>query len=110
MDGRLRQIIEGMTKELEVWIESEDETTAKIAAMKDQMKELGAALKGDALKSALKSLEDAERQAKRVKQRQAAEAIVELCHPLGVRLMAQEPPKRPAPKPKKSARLAAPTS
>ena len=107
MDTRLQQIIEAMTTDLAAWIESEDETTKKIAAMKAQMQELGGTLKGDALKAAMRGLEDAEREARRAKQREAADAIASLCHPLGVRLTAQEPPKRRRATPKGGARKAA---
>ncbi|MEL6795189.1 MAG: hypothetical protein AAFR76_03950 [Planctomycetota bacterium] len=99
MDGRLRQILEPMAGELKAWIESEDDTTRKIAAMKQQMQELGDAVKGDALKAGLRGLDEAESEALRAKKRQAAEAIAELCRPLGVRLEARDAPKKSGRKP-----------
>lgn len=99
MDNDLRTIVENMTTELQPWLNRPSATTKKIALMREQMSELDGALKTDGLKTALKALDEAESEAKRARMKQAAEAISELCRPLGIRLEAKDPPKRPGRKP-----------
>ena len=94
MDNDLRTIVEKMTNELQPWLDQPSETTEKIARMREQMGELDGALRADGLKTAMKALDDAEAEALRARKREAAEAIAELCRPLGVRLEARDAPKR----------------
>ncbi len=99
MDNDLRTIVEKMTKELQPWLDRPSETTEKIARMRQQMGELDGALKADGLRTAMKALDEAESEAKRARMKEAAEAITELCRPLGVRLDARDAPKRSGRKP-----------
>ena len=99
MDNDLRTIVEKMTNELRPWLDRPSETTEKIARMREQMGELDGTLKTDGLKTAMKALDEAEGEAKRARMKQAAEAIAELCRPLGVRLEARDAPKRSGRKP-----------
>ena len=99
MDADLKAMIERLVTDLGPWLDRPSETTAKIAQMRQQMGELDGALKADGLRTAMKALDDAEAEAARARKREAAEAIAELCRPLGVRLEARDAPKRSGRKP-----------
>ena len=99
MDQDLRTLLDSMTSELALWLDKPSETGAKIAQVREQMGELGDALTGDTLKAAMKALDEAEGETRRRRQREAADAIAELCRPLGVRLEARDAPKKSGRKP-----------
>ena len=95
MEADLRAMIERLTTDLESWLDRPSEASSKIARLRGELAGLGDALKGEGRKAAMKALDDAESEAKRQRQKEAAEAIAELCRPLGVRLEARDGPKRP---------------
>jgi hypothetical protein len=94
MDAELREIISDMTARLAVWLDKPSPAGEKLAAVRKQLDslkgELGAGLIGDTLKQ----LKNADAEAQRSRQREAAEAIAELAKEQGVMLDAKEPPKR----------------
>lgn len=94
MDAELKSIVGRLTQDLTTWLEKPGPTDAKIERLKDELAGLKAELGAGMLGNAMKDLERASAQAKRGRQRTAAEAIAELCRPLGVMLEAKEPPKR----------------
>ena len=94
MDTKLRQLIQRFTSDLESWLAEPSEAETKLNALRSQIEDLKSELRADGLADVLKGLETAAKGADRQKQRQAADAIAELCKPLGVILEAREPPKR----------------
>lgn len=94
MDTELKQLIGKMTGDLQAWLDKPSPAARKIDHLRDQLGELKAELGAGVLGDTLKQLEKAEAEAGRLRQREAAEAIAELCRPLGVTLEAKEPPKR----------------
>lgn len=98
MDDALRQIIVRMTGELRAWLDQPSEATLKIDRVRAEIEGLKEQLKAGGLTASLKTLAGATREARRGKQREAAEAIAELCRPLGVVLVAREPPKQSKPR------------
>ncbi|MEM6560428.1 MAG: hypothetical protein AAF656_02410 [Planctomycetota bacterium] len=83
-----------MTEQLQTWLEKPSPAAKKIDQLRGQLDELKVELGANILGDTLKNLEKAEVEAKRLRQREAAEAIAELCRPLGVVLTPGEPQKR----------------
>lgn len=94
MDADLKAMIERLVTELGPWLERPTETSKKIAKLREEMGDLSSDVKAAAIKTAIKALDEAEAEAGRLRKREAAEAIAELCRPLGVRLEARDAPKR----------------
>lgn len=94
MDEDLKKIVEGMTKELSEWLGKPSPAAEKIATLRIQAGELKAELGAGVLGDLSKQLEQAEAEASRLRKRQAAEAIAEICRGLGIGLEAKDPSKR----------------
>lgn len=99
MDENLRVIVERFSRDLRDWLDQPSATSTKIAQIRSEFDALGGTLTGDGRKAARKALDDAEAEATRQRQREAAEAIAENCRALGVRLEARDAPKRAGRKP-----------
>lgn len=97
MAADLNNILDRFTTELQSWLDSPSDTSTQIAAMKKQIEGLKGEIGAEPLKAALKALEDGDRQVRRQRQKQAAEAIAAALKPLGIRLA-----HKPAGKPKRS--------
>jgi hypothetical protein len=94
MDHELKTIVGRLTHELQAWLDKPGPADAKIERVRAELAGLKTELGTGVLGSAMKDLEKASTEARRGRQRQAAEAIAELCRPLGVVVEAKEPPKR----------------
>ena len=90
----LRPIVQQFVSDLEAWLAQPSPEATKLDELRDQVNALKNSLGAAGLTDALKGFELAAKNAKRVKQREAAEIIAELCKPTGVILHAGEPPKR----------------
>ena len=94
MDEQLKTTLQTLTTGLESWLDQPSPTTAKIARLRKEVADLKDELGAAALGDMLKPLERANAEARRQRQREAADAIAEQCRGLGVMLEAREPPKR----------------
>lgn len=112
MDEQLERIVRKMVAELKPWLDQPGEAGRKVAQVREQLNGLKAELGAGVIGDTLKTLEKAEAEAKRSRQREAAEAIAAQCKALGVVLTPGEPPKRQrrkaAPRAKKKERAETP--
>lgn len=90
----LNNILERFAAELQNWLASPSETSGKIAAMKKQIEALKGEVAAEPLNAAIKALEESDKQVRRQRQKQAADAIAAAMKPLGVMLVAKAPPKK----------------
>ena len=103
MSDDLDPITGDLTRQLGAWLDQPSPLSVQIEALRVQVQELKkSGVKTAAFDDTLKQLEKAETEARRVRQKQAAQAIAEACKALGVVLEAKDPPKRarrrPSPK------------
>jgi hypothetical protein len=94
MNAELETITKRLTADLKAWLDQPSDAGRKIERLRGELSSLKAELGADALAATLKKLDVAERSARRVRQREAAEAIAQQCKALGVILVAKEPPKQ----------------
>ncbi|MEM6852899.1 MAG: hypothetical protein AAF593_00645 [Planctomycetota bacterium] len=94
MDAELREIVEQMTGRLKGWLDKPSPAREKVETIRRELADLKGQIGGSVIADTLKSLERADAQAQRARQREAAEAIAELCREHGVIVEAKEPPKR----------------
>ena len=94
MDTELSKIVERLTGELQRWLDQPGATAKNIEELKQRVSDLRSQLGATFLGDTLKQLEKADAEARRARQREAAEAIAEGCRGLGVVLAAKEPPRR----------------
>lgn len=94
MNIDLPVILDRFVHDVEAWLDSPSETSAKIAEMKQQIAALKSELAAEPLNAAIKALEDSDKQIRRHRQKQAADAIAVALKPLGVMLEPKSATKR----------------
>lgn len=94
MTTNLNDILDRFAKELGTWLDSPSEASGRIETLRKEMEHLRGQLGAENINSALKAFDDADKQLKRQRQKEAAEAIAEVLHPLGIRLKAETPLKK----------------
>lgn len=93
-DETLKKLLDNLNKNLSAWLEAPSPASQKLSELKAGAAELKATLGPKAVADLMKPFERAEAQAKRVRQREAADAVAAALKPLGVILEAKEPPQR----------------
>jgi GTPase involved in cell partitioning and DNA repair len=94
MESTLKQTLDRLTGELKAWLDEPSEARKTIERIRAELATLKTELGSDGMAVTLRKLDAADREARRVRQRKAAEAIAQICRPLGVILSPQEPPKQ----------------
>ncbi len=95
MSDSLETITDGLVHLLDEWLSKPSPLMKQIEELARQVQALkDSGVKSTAFDDTIKQLVKAETEARRVRQKQAAEAIAEACKALGVALEAKDPPKR----------------
>ena len=95
MSEELDAITDALVQQLDEWLSKPSPLMKQIEELAKQVQELkDSGVSTAAFNETLKQLVKAETEAKRIRQKQAAEAIAEACKALGVVLEAKDPPKR----------------
>lgn len=110
MDKDLKTIVSGMTEKMAAWLDQPGPEAQKIAEIRQGITEAKGMMGAGFLAGTLRELERADVAAKRVRQRQASEAVATLCRELGVMLDPKEPPKRAKRKPGAKKKAKEPTA
>lgn len=90
----IEQIAAELRQQLETWLNTPDEASRGLEALRERLQALGATIGTGAKRDALKALAGSEKDIQRSRQRQAADCLAAAVRPLGVVLVAQAPPKR----------------
>lgn len=101
MADDLKTMTDRLAAELSSWLDQPTETGKKLASVREQLEGMKGEIGAEIINSTLKPLEQADKAAKRARQREAAEAIAAACKQHGVILIAGEPHKRSPRPPKK---------
>lgn len=95
MSDDINTITDHLVAQLHGWLSQPTPLMKQIEELAKQVQELkDSGVSTAAFNDTLKQLVKAETEAKRIRQKQAAEAIAAACKELGVVLEAQDPPKR----------------
>lgn len=90
----IEQIATELRQRLETWLQQPDEATQGVQDLRERLELLKGTIGPKAASEALKSLRGAERNAKRVKCRRAADLLAVTCRPLNIVLEARAPLQR----------------
>ena len=110
MSDTLDQLLADLVPRVESFINSPNEASRGLEELRERLQALGGSIGAGAKNDALKALAGSERDIKRARQREAADAIAAAMRPLGVILVAQAPPQRQRRKAKLVAETAAPAA
>lgn len=104
MSETIHQISEDLAGRLGAWLDTANDASEGLEELRSKLQALGGTIGKKAASDALKALQSSEKDIRRSRQREAADAISAALRPLGIVLVAQAPPKRQrkaAPAPKK---------
>ena len=90
----LEQITSDLRQQLETWLQAPNSATQGVQEARRGLDALKGVVSARAISAALKSLQSADRDVERARQKEAADQIAASLRPLGINLAAQAPPKR----------------
>ena len=100
----LEHIASELAERLGTWLDTPNDASEGLEELRSKLQALGGTIGKKAASDALRALQSSEKDIRRSRQREAADAISAALRPLGIVLVAQAPPKRQrkaAPAPKK---------
>ncbi len=90
----LNQIARELAERLGTWLDTPDDASKGLDELRGKLQALGGTIGKKAAADALKALQSSEKDIRRSRQREAADALAAALRPLGIVLVAQAPPKR----------------